>query len=120
MNRWVLLEHRICIDNLVEVHYDFLIENKLNCLTWKFLKIPCFNKGFVEIIKQPNHRLIWLTRKNYTLSRNRGVVKRIDNGTFINSYLRTDSREYSLILDGSILSGILEIKGNLCRLTKKA
>ncbi len=81
MNRWVLLEHKILDGNLVDIHYDFLVEDQLDCHTWKFYEIPLINKGFVEIGKQPNHRLVWLSRAEHQLSNNRGLVKRIDNGT---------------------------------------
>ena len=118
MNRWVLLEHKVSAGNSVDIHFDFLIEQKLDCLTWKLLEIPSLEKDFVEISKQPNHRLVWLSRKEYNLSRNRGHVKRIDNGTYINVSSKLDSQEINLIVDGIILKGFMEISGNLCRLTK--
>ncbi len=118
MNRWVLLEHKIDGKNLVDIHYDFLIENKLDCLTWKFLEIPSLNKSFVEIEKQPNHRLVWLSRVEYQLSNNRGLVKRIDHGTFSNIFHKKDYRELRIILNGNILNGLLTIDSNFCKLTK--
>ena len=68
MNRWVLLEHKILESNLVDIHYDFLVEDKIDCFTWKLYEIPVLNKGFVEIKKQPNHRLVWLSRVESQLS----------------------------------------------------
>ena len=118
MNRWVLLEHKVSADKLVDIHYDFLVEDEIECLTWKFLEIPLLNKGFVEIVRQPNHRLVWLSRIDYVLSRNRGVVKRIDNGNFITVSHKLDFQELKLILDGNLLNGIFEISGNFCQLTK--
>ena len=119
MNRWVLLEHKVSVGNLVDIHYDFLVEDKIECLTWKFVEIPLLNKGFIEIVRQPNHRLIWLSRMEYELSRNRGVVKRIDNGTFKYVSHKLDCEELKLSLDGNLLNGIFEISGNFCKLTKK-
>ena len=118
MNRWVLLEHKVFTGNLVDIHYDFLLEDELECLTWKFLEIPSLNKGFFEIVRQPNHRLVWLSRIDHELSRNRGIVKRIDHGNYINVSLKLDLQELKLILDGHILSGLFEISGNACRLIK--
>ncbi len=118
MNQWVLLEHKVSTGNLVDVHYDFLLEGKIDCLTWKFLKIPLSNQGFFEITRQPNHRIVWLSRIEYELSRNRGHVKRIDHGTFINLPLNLDSVELRVILDGELLNGLFEISGNFCRLSK--
>ena len=119
MNRWVLLEHKIVGSKLLDIHYDFLIEDQLECLTWKFNEIPTLNKGLVEIGKQPNHRLVWLSRIEYKLSNNRGLVKRIDNGTF--SYISNyqDSQELQIILNGKILNGVFTIDDNYCQLTKK-
>ena len=45
MNKWVLLEHKVYSDNSLDIHYDFLIENGIDCLTWKFLKIPLLNQA---------------------------------------------------------------------------
>ena len=118
MNRWVLLEHKIFGSKLIDIHYDFLIEGQLDCFTWKFHEIPIFNKGIVKIVKQPNHRLVWLSRVEYQLSNNRGFVKRIDHGTF--SYISHDQdfQELKIILNGNLLNGLFTIDGNFCQLTK--
>ena len=118
MNRWVLLEHKIHGSNFYDIHYDFLVEDQLDCLTWKFHEIPLINKGFVEIKKQPNHRLVWLSRDAYQLSNNRGSVKRIDHGTFSYIVHNQDSQELQIILNGKLLKGIFTIDGNFCRLIK--
>ena len=119
MNRWVLLEHKVYSNNSLDIHYDFLVENGLDCLTWKFLKLPLFHKSSVEIFKQPNHRLIWLSRIEHELSGNRGFVKRIDHGIFKNVSDKLDSEFCRLILDGELLDGLFEISVNSCRLRKK-
>ena len=118
MKRWVLLEHKIIDSNLIDIHYDFLVQDRLDCLTWKFYEIPVINKGFVEIGKQPNHRLVWLSRVEHQLSNNRGLVKRIDQGTFYYFCRNDDSQEIKIILDGHVLNGLLIINGNYCKLTK--
>ena len=119
MNRWVLLEHKILSSKLLDIHYDFLVEDQLECLTWKFYEIPLINKGFVKIGKQSNHRLVWLSRVEYQLSNNRGFVKRIDHGTFSYIVHNQDSQELKIILNGKLLNGLLTIDGNFCKLTKK-
>ena len=119
MNRWVLLEHKTLSTNLIDIHYDFLIEDKFDCLTWKFHEIPEIKKGFIEIEKQPNHRLVWLSRTKHQLSNNRGFVKRVDHGTFSYIFQNQDSQEFKIILNGALLKGLLTIEGNLCQLTKK-
>ena len=118
MDKWVLLEHKVSSANYVDIHYDFLVENGIDCLTWKFSKIPLLNQSSVEIFKQPNHRLIWLSRAEHELSGNRGFVKRIDHGIFKNVSHELDSQFFRFILDGQVLYGLFEIFGNSCRLSK--
>jgi len=119
MNRWVLLEHKVYSSKSFDIHYDFLVENEKDCLTWKFLKLPLSNQAHVEIVKQPNHRLVWLSRVDHELSRNRGLVKRIDHGTFKNVSDKFDYQCFRFILDGELLCGLFEISGNFCSLKKK-
>ena len=118
MNKWVLLEHKVYSYNSLDIHYDFLVENGIDCLTWKFLKLPLFDQASVEIVKQPNHRLVWLSRIEHELSGNRGFVKRIDHGIFKNVSYKLGSDCFRFILDGEILYGLFEISANSCRLTK--
>ena len=117
MNKWVLLEHKVFSGISLDIHYDFLVENEIDCLTWKFFKIPVLNQASVEIIKQPNHRLIWLSREQYKLSGNRGFVKRIDHGILKNISDKLGSEWYEFNLDGKLLHGFFEISGNSCRLS---
>ena len=77
MNKWVLLEHKVYSSNSFDIHYDFLVENGIDCLTWIFLKLPLLNQVSIEIYKQPNHRLVWLSRIEHELSDNRGFVKEL-------------------------------------------
>ena len=118
MNKWVLLEHNVYSGNSLDIHYDFLVENEIDCLTWKLLKIPLSNQASVKILKQANHRLIWLSREEHELSGNRGFVKRIDHGIFKNISNKFDSESFRFILDGEHLYGLFEIWGNFCRLSK--
>ena len=118
MNKWVLLEHKVFSAKSFEIHYDFLVENGIDCLTWKFLKLPLLDKASIEILKQPNHRLVWLSRLEHELSGNRGFVKRIDHGILKNVSHQLDSQCFRFILDGKLLYGLFEISGNICRLSK--
>ena len=118
MNKWVLLEHRVYSANSCDIHYDFLVENGIDCLTWKFLKLPLLNKASIEICKQPSHRLVWLSRIEHELSDNRGYVKRIDHGTFKNVSDKLNSENFRFILDGALLCGLFEISANSCTLSK--
>ncbi len=118
MNKWVLLEHKVYSANSYDIHYDFLVENGVDCLTWKFLKIPLLNQASIDISKQPNHRLVWLSRREHELSDKRGFVRRIDHGIFKSVSDKLDPEYYRFILDGELLNGLFEISGNSCRLRK--
>ena len=118
MNKWVLLEHKVYSANSIDIHYDFLVENGIDCLTWKFFKLPSLNQASIEILKQPNHRLVWLLRVEHELSGNRGFVKRIDHGIFKNVSDELNSECFRFILDGKLLYGLFEISSNSCRLSK--
>ena len=118
MNKWVLLEHKVYSANSYAIHYDFLVENGIDCLTWKFLKLPLLNQASIEISKQTNHRLVWLSRTEHELSDNRGFVRRIDHGIFKNVSNKLDSECFRFILDGKLLNGLFEISGNSCSLNK--
>ena len=118
MNKWVLLEHKVYSANSFDVHYDFLVENGIDCLTWKFLKLPLLNQASIKIFKQPNHRLVWLTRIEHELSGNRGYVKRIDHGIFKKVSDKLDPENCRFILDGKVLYGLFEILGDSCRISK--
>ena len=106
MNKWVLLEHKVYFANSLDIHYDFLVENGIDCLTWKFLQLPLLNQDSIEIFKQPNHRLVCLSRIEHELSDNRGFVKRIDHGNYKSVSDKLDSEHYRLILDGAVLYGL--------------
>ena len=118
MDKWVLLEHEVYNAKSKDIHYDFLVENGIDCLTWKFLKLPLLNQASIEIIKQPNHRLVWLSRIEHELSDNRGFVKRIDHGIFKNISTDLNSENSRFLLDGELLSGLFALSANSCRLSK--
>ena len=118
MNKWVLLEHKVYCASSLDTHYDFLVENGTDCLTWKFLKLPKLNQGSIEIFQQPNHRLVWLSRVEHELSDNRGFVKRVDHGISKKVSDNLDPECFRFILDGELLYGLFEISGNSCRLSK--
>ena len=63
MNRWVLLEHKILGSKLIDIHYDFLVEDQLDCLTWKFNEIPSLNKGVIKIVKPVSYTHLTLPTK---------------------------------------------------------
>ena len=116
MNRWTLLKHQLTKSNKLDFHYDFLLENGEDCLTWKLSILPQLDEKPVEIFKQPNHRLIWLTRNKYKLSRDRGYVNKIDSGTYKLIYEDLKCDNFSLLLKGNLINAFFKKIDNLCYL----
>ncbi len=116
MNRWNLLKHEIIKDNLLDIHYDLLIEQGQTCFTWKILNLPELDGSAVDIFEHSNHRLIWLTKESQLLSKDRGYVERVDNGTFTLLGKDLDRNNFSIFLKGNIFKGFFKKKGSLCRL----
>ena len=116
MYRWSLLRHEKTNDGIIDVHYDFLLENGKDCKTWKLLKLPELDGSSVEIFQHSNHRLIWLTIECKNLTNNRGFVQRIDNGTFQPLGVGINSNNFSIILKGKFIKGLFKKNADLCQL----
>ena len=116
MNRWTLLKHEIINNEILDVHYDFLLENGQDCKTWKLPILPTLDGPSVEIFKHSNHRLIWLTIESKLLTRNRGYVKRVDNGIFKPLGVDINSNNFTIILKGKSINGLFKKNANLCQL----
>ena len=116
MNRWTLLKHEKTINEILDVHYDFLLENGEDCKTWKLLILPKLDGPSVKILKHSNHRLIWLTIENKLLTNDRGYVQRVDNGTFKALGAHINSNNFSIILKGNYINGLFIKNANLCQL----
>ena len=116
MNRWTLLKHERINNEILDVHYDFLLENGEDCKTWKLLVLPIIDGPSVEIFKHSNHRLVWLTIESKLLTNNRGYVQRVDNGTFKSVGVEKDSNNFSIILKGKLMNGLFKKNANSCQL----
>ena len=116
MHRWTLLKHERTINEIFDIHYDFLLEYGKDCKTWKLLDLPELNGPSVEIFKHSNHRLIWLTIESKLLTNDRGYVQRVDNGTFKTLGVDIDSNNFSIILKGNYINGLFLKNANLCQL----
>ena len=116
MNRWTLLKHEKINNKILDIHYDFLLENGKDCKTWKLLIFPELDGASVDIFEHSNHRLIWLTIESKLLTENRGYVQRIDNGIFKTLGFDIDSNNFSIILQGNSIKGLFKKNANLCQL----
>ena len=117
MNRWTLLRHEIINNKILDIHYDFLLENGQECKTWKLHVFPELDGLSVDIFSHSNHRLVWLTIENKLLTNNRGYVQRVDNGIFQPFGVDIGSDDFSIILKGNCINGLFKKEANLCQLT---
>tara|TARA_Y100001970_G_scaffold293830_1_gene443639 strand:+ start:22080 stop:22451 length:372 start_codon:yes stop_codon:yes gene_type:complete len=113
--KWVLLKHVIDLTKPEIFHFDFLIEDDKDCLTWELDQLPTMNGKWINLVQKPNHRLIWLERMEHKLSGDRGIAKRIKKGFLfeLTSHSKFYLKEYQLI-NGDI-EGIVQITLNSCR-----
>ena len=116
MNRWTLLKHERMNNEIIDVHYDFLLENGQDCKTWKLLILPKPDGPSVAIFNHANHRLIWLEIESQLLTNNRGYVQRIDYGTFKALDVDLDRNNFEIILQGKSINGLLKKNANSCKL----
>ena len=116
MNRWNLLKHERMQNNIIDFHYDFLLENGKDCKTWKLPILPTLDGPSVEIFKHSNHRLIWLTIESKLLTHNRGYVTRVDNGIFKSLGVSIESNKFSIILKGKLFYGLFKKNSDSCQL----
>ena len=116
MNRWTLLKHERINNKILDVHYDFLLENGQDCKTRKLPIFPKLDGVSVDIFEHANHRLIYLSIESKLLTNNRGHVQRVDNGIFKPLGVDIDSNNFSIILKGKCINGLFKKNGNLCQL----
>ena len=116
MNRWTLLKHEKINNRILDIHYDFLLENGQYCKTWKLLIFPEADGVSVDISEHSNHRLIWLTIESKLLTHNRGYVKRVDNGIFKSLGVSIESNKFSIILKGKLIYALFKKNSNSCQL----
>ena len=116
MNRWTLLKHEKKNNKILDIHYDFLLENGQDCQTWKLLIFPELDGASVDIFEHSNHRLIWLTVESKLLTKNRGYVQRVDYGTFTPLGDDIERNNFSIILKGKFICGLFKKKANTCKL----
>ena len=100
----VILYHETPNDAAVDSHLDFMLEANDELLTWRWDEIPLDNQVFVAT-RLANHRVEYLTLEG-RLTGNRGIVTRIDQGTFEPSIENTQ-QQFSILIQTTKLQGQL-------------
>ena len=114
--RWVLLRHTFAPDDVAGFHFDFLLEDKEFCRTWRLSDIPLLNGPYVESLYIPPHNLYWLDIKEKVVSGNRGVATRIKKGIFLESLPSIENKFLKLVLCWDDDEVNLLIDENGCRI----
>ena len=114
--RWVLLRHTFAPDDVAGFHFDFLLEDKEFCRTWRLSDIPLLNGPYVESLYIPPHNLYWLDIKEKVVSGNRGVATRIKKGIFLESLPSIEDKFLKLVLCWDDDEVNLLIDENGCRI----
>ena len=114
--RWVLLRHTLAPDDVTGFHFDFLLEDKEFCRTWRLSDIPLLNGPYVESLYIPPHNLYWLDIKEKVVSGNRGVAKRVKKGIYLESLPSVEDKFLNLPLEWDEVEVNLLIDENGCRI----
>tara|TARA_Y100001968_G_C19046802_1_gene567201 strand:+ start:183 stop:572 length:390 start_codon:yes stop_codon:yes gene_type:complete len=117
--RWVLLRHTGSPDDRQGIHFDFLLEDKDFCRTWRLSDIPLLDGPYVDSEYIEPHKLYWLDIKEKVVSGNRGVATRIKSGIFWESLSSIKNNFINLSLKWENSEGNLVINENGCRIFSK-
>ena len=117
--RWILLRHTGAPDDLKGIHFDFLLEDKEFCRTWRLSDIPLLNGPYVDSLYISPHNLYWLDIKEKVLSDNRGVATRIKEGIFLESLPSIQNSFINLSLKWEDVESCLVIDQEGCRIFSK-
>ena len=117
--RWVLLKHIGSPNDIKGIHFDFLVEDKNFCRTWRLSDIPLLDGPYVDSVYVAPHNLYWLDVEEKVVSGNRGVATRIKKGIFLQSFPSIESSSINLSLIWDKLEVDLVINENGCRIFSK-
>lgn len=100
----VILHHETPVNATVDSHLDFMLQANDALLTWRWREIPQGHQVFVAS-RLANHRVEYLTLEG-KLSGNRGIVTRIDHGTF-EPPIENTPQQFSILIQTTKLQGEL-------------
>jgi len=110
--RWVLLRHTGAPDDEAGIHFDFLLEDKDFCRTWRLNKIPLLDGPYVSSVYIAPHNLYWLDIEEKVVSGNRGFATRIKKGIILESLPSFENGFVNLSLEWGEVESNLVIDEN--------
>ena len=114
--RWVLLRHTFAPEDVAGSHFDFLLEDKEFCRTWRLSSIPHLDGPYVDATYIPPHNLYWLDIEEKVVSGNRGVATRIKKGIFLESLPSIEEKFLNLPLKWDGVQANVLIDEHGCRI----
>ena len=115
--RWALLKHLGSPDDSIGLHFDLLLEESINCRTWRLDEIPVLDGPAFNAKSIQAHKLTWLEITEKEVSGARGIATRISHGQY-SGILPVNNDDLLIIhLEGDSLHGLLEIDKGICRLS---
>ena len=117
--RWVLLRHNTKLGDEKIFHFDFLLEDKGFCRTWRLGDIPLLDGPYVDCEYSSPHNLYWLDIKEKAVSGNRGFATRVKKGIFWESLPSIENRFIKLTIEWEGSESYLLIDKNGCRIFNK-
>ena len=117
--RWVLLRHTGAPDDEAGIHFDFLLEDKDFCRTWRLNKIPLLDGPYVSSVYITPHNLNWLDIEEKVVSGNRGFATRIKKGIVLESLPSVENNFLNLSLKWEDVESNLVIDENGCKIFSK-
>ena len=114
--RWVLLRHTYSTEDVKGFHFDFLLEDKEFCRTWRLSSIPLLDGPYVDSLYISPHNLYWLDIEEKVVSGNRGIAKRIKKGIYVESLPSIEDKFLNLPLKWDDAEVNILIDENGCRI----
>ena len=117
--RWVLLRHEFATEDKRDFHFDFLLEDKEFCRTWRLNDIPLLDGPYVNCQYIDPHNLYWLEIKEKAVSGNRGFATRIKKGIFWEPLPSIENGFIKLPIKWEFVESDLLIDENGCKIFTK-
>ncbi|KGG13327.1 hypothetical protein EV05_1007 [Prochlorococcus sp. MIT 0601] len=111
-----MLEHRVSRNQIDDMHFDFLLEDKIDCRTWRLEAIPKLEGPSIFVKDSSPHKLKWLDVEQSYISGGRGWVKRVEGGIFLGDLPRDPQERILIELRSQTIFGNFELVKNTCRL----
>ena len=114
--RWALFKHVGALNDPLGKHFDLMLEDHSECRSWRLNNLPIIDGPPVKTILIKPHKLEWLDREYLDLSNARGIVTRLEAGTFSGLLPISQLESFKIQLLCKRFVGEMEIKNSLCRI----